>query len=84
MTRCHDRRLAAAQALRALHRPGTPLVLRNAWDAASAKALVADAPALATTSVGVAQALGYEDGGHIPAARRSPRSRGSSPPSTSR
>jgi len=59
---------AQAQALRALHRPGTPLVLRNAWDAASAKALVADAPALATTSVGVAQSLGYEDGGHIPAA----------------
>src|SRR4051812_18117018 len=58
---------ARAEALRALHRPGTPLVLRNAWDAASAKALVADAPALATTSVGVAQALGYEDGGHIPA-----------------
>ena len=42
-------------------------MLRNAWDAASAKALVADAPALATTSVGVAQSLGYEDGGHIPA-----------------
>src|SRR6476659_9681995 len=59
---------AQAQALRALHRPGTPLVLRNAWDAASAKALAADAPALATTSVGVAQSLGYEDGGHIPAA----------------
>ena len=58
---------ARAQALRALHRPGTPLVLRNAWDAASAKALVADAPALATTSVGLAQSLGYEDGGHIPA-----------------
>jgi 2-methylisocitrate lyase-like PEP mutase family enzyme len=56
-----------AEALRALHRPGTPLVLRNAWDAASAKALVADAPALATTSVGLAQSLGYEDGGHIPA-----------------
>ena len=49
---------ARAEALRALHRPGTPLVLRNAWDAASAKALVADAPALATTSVGVAQSLG--------------------------
>ena len=58
---------AQAAALRALHRPGTPLVLRNAWDAASAKALVADAPALATTSVGVAQSLGYDDGGHIPA-----------------
>jgi 2-methylisocitrate lyase-like PEP mutase family enzyme len=58
---------ARAEALRALHRPGTPLVLRNAWDAASAKALVAGAPALATTSVGVAQSLGYDDGGHIPA-----------------
>jgi len=50
---------ARADALRALHRPGAPLVLRNAWDAASAKALVADAPALATTSVGVAEALGF-------------------------
>ena len=59
---------AQAQALRALHRPGTPLVLRNAWDAASARALAAGAPALATTSVGVAEALGYADGGHIPAA----------------
>jgi 2-methylisocitrate lyase-like PEP mutase family enzyme len=58
---------ARAEALRALHRPGSPLVLRNAWDVASAKALVADAPALATTSVGLAQSLGYEDGGHIPA-----------------
>ena len=56
-----------ADALRALHRPGAPLVLRNAWDAASAKALAADAPALATTSVGVAEALGFADGGHIPA-----------------
>src|SRR6476619_1331355 len=59
---------ARAETLRSLHRPGSPLVLRNAWDAASATALVADAPALATTSVGVAQSLGYEDGGHIPAA----------------
>jgi 2-methylisocitrate lyase-like PEP mutase family enzyme len=58
---------ARAGALRALHRPGAPLVLRNAWDAASARALVADAPALATTSVGVAQALGFDDGGHVPA-----------------
>jgi 2-methylisocitrate lyase-like PEP mutase family enzyme len=58
---------ARAGALRALHRPGTPLVLRNAWDAASAKALAGDAPALATTSVGVAEALGFADGGHLPA-----------------
>jgi 2-methylisocitrate lyase-like PEP mutase family enzyme len=58
---------ARASALRALHRPGAPLVLRNAWDPASAKTLVADAPALATTSVGVAESLGYADGGHLPA-----------------
>lgn len=58
---------ARAGALRALHRPGSPVVLRNAWDAASAKALGADAPALATTSVGLAESLGYADGGHIPA-----------------
>ena len=56
-----------AGALRALHRPGAPVVLRNAWDAASARALADGAPALATTSVGVAEALGYADGGHIPA-----------------
>jgi 2-methylisocitrate lyase-like PEP mutase family enzyme len=57
---------ARAQALRDLHVPGTPLVLRNAWDAASAKALADGAPALATTSVGVAEALGFDDGGHVP------------------
>jgi 2-methylisocitrate lyase-like PEP mutase family enzyme len=58
---------ARAGVLRALHRPGAPLVLRNAWDAASARALAAGAPALATTSVGVAEALGYADGGQLPA-----------------
>jgi 2-methylisocitrate lyase-like PEP mutase family enzyme len=58
---------ALAGALRALHRPGAPLVLRNAWDAASAKALGEGAAAVATTSVGVAEALGYADGGHLPA-----------------
>jgi 2-methylisocitrate lyase-like PEP mutase family enzyme len=57
---------ARAQALRDLHVPGTPLVLRNAWDAASAKALADGAPALATTSVGVAEALGFDDGGNVP------------------
>jgi 2-methylisocitrate lyase-like PEP mutase family enzyme len=58
---------ALAGALRALHRPGTPFVLRNAWDAASAKALGEGALAVATTSVGVAETLGYADGGHVPA-----------------
>jgi 2-methylisocitrate lyase-like PEP mutase family enzyme len=48
--------------LRSLHVPGDPLVLPNAWDAATAK-VVEDAgfPAVATTSAGVADALGYED-----------------------
>jgi len=58
----------SAAALRALHVPGDPLVLPNAWDAATAR-LVRDAgfPAVATTSSGVAEALGYEDGERTPA-----------------
>ena len=48
--------------LRSLHFPGDPLVLPNAWDAASAKAVVdAGFPVVATTSAGVAASLGYED-----------------------
>ncbi|HET8673168.1 MAG TPA: isocitrate lyase/phosphoenolpyruvate mutase family protein, partial [Thermoleophilaceae bacterium] len=51
-----------AAKLRDLHRPGEPLVLANAWDAASARAVeAAGFPAVATTSAGVAEALGYED-----------------------
>jgi 2-methylisocitrate lyase-like PEP mutase family enzyme len=54
--------------LRSLHRPGTPLLLPNAWDVATAKAVVAAGfDAVATTSVGVAAALGYEDHEHAPA-----------------
>ncbi|HXK25019.1 MAG TPA: isocitrate lyase/phosphoenolpyruvate mutase family protein [Myxococcota bacterium] len=57
-----------AQALRALHRPGNPLVLPNAWDVASARRFAEDgAAALATTSAGVASALGWPDGEKIPA-----------------
>lgn len=45
--------------LRSLHVPGTPLVLPNAWDAASARAAVAAGfPVVATTSSGVAASLG--------------------------
>jgi 2-methylisocitrate lyase-like PEP mutase family enzyme len=52
-----------ARRLRELHRPGDPVVLPNAWDPPSARRLAATgAAALATTSVGVAEALGYEDG----------------------
>ncbi len=54
--------------LRSLHVPGRPLVLANAWDAASAKAVVsAGFPVVATTSGGVAAALGYEDHQGAPA-----------------
>jgi 2-methylisocitrate lyase-like PEP mutase family enzyme len=48
--------------LRSLHRPGDPLLLPNAWDVASARAVVgAGFPVVATTSGGVAATLGYED-----------------------
>lgn len=54
--------------LRSLHRRGDPLILPNAWDVATAKAVVAAAfPVVATTSWAVAAALGYEDGERAPA-----------------
>ena len=53
---------ARAGALAALHAGPRMLVLPNAWDAASAKVLeAAGFPAIATTSGGVANAVGYED-----------------------
>ena len=54
--------------LRSLQRPGAPLLLPNAWDVATAKAVVeAGFPVVATTSWGVAEALGYEDDERAPA-----------------
>src|SRR4051794_28190298 len=54
--------------LRSLHRPGTPLLLPNAWDVATARAVVAAGfPVVATSSGGVAAALGYEDHKGAPA-----------------
>jgi 2-methylisocitrate lyase-like PEP mutase family enzyme len=54
--------------LRSLHRPGAPLLLPNVWDAATARAVVAAGfPVVATTSAGVADALGYEDHERAPA-----------------
>jgi 2-methylisocitrate lyase-like PEP mutase family enzyme len=48
--------------LRSLHRPGDPLLLPNAWDVATARAVVAAGfPVVATTSAGVAGTLGYDD-----------------------
>jgi 2-methylisocitrate lyase-like PEP mutase family enzyme len=54
---------AKAEAFRALHRGPRLLLLPNAWDAVSAR-LIAEAgfPAIATTSGGLAWALGYPDG----------------------
>ena len=51
-----------AERLRALHHRGTPLLLPNAWDAASAREVVAAGfEAVATTSGGVAASLGFAD-----------------------
>src|SRR3954451_14038934 len=48
--------------LRSLHRPGAPLLLPNAWDVATARAVVAAGyPVVATTSGGVAATLGFDD-----------------------
>src|SRR3989449_9585502 len=57
-----------AERLRALHKGPSILVLPNAWDAATARLFEAEGfPAVATTSAGVAAALGYPDGGVVPA-----------------
>lgn len=54
--------------LRSLHRPGDPLLLPNAWDVATARAVAAAGfPVVATTSGGVAASLGYEDQEGAPA-----------------
>ena len=57
---------AKAQQLGALHRGPRILVLANAWDAASARLFeAAEFPAIATTSAGIANSLGYADGQHV-------------------
>ena len=54
--------------LRSLTRPGDPLLLPNAWDVATARAVeAAGFPVVATTSGGVAPTLGYEDHESAPA-----------------
>jgi len=58
-----------ARRFHALHHAGRVLVLPNAWDAASARVFeLAGAPAIATTSAGVAASLGYPDGERAPRA----------------
>lgn len=55
-----------ALAFRELHIPGRPLVLANAWDTASARIVeAAGAPAVATTSAGLAWDLGAADGDRL-------------------
>jgi hypothetical protein len=63
---------------RSLHVPGKPVVLPNAWDVASTRAVVAAGyPVVATTSGGVTTSLGYED------QERAPACSGPFPPSSS-
>lgn len=51
----------------ALHRPGTPVILFNAWDPGSARVIAeSGAKAIATGSWSVAAAFGYEDGEKLP------------------
>ncbi len=53
-------------AFRALHRPGSPFILANAWDIGSARMLAAlGAEALATSSAAHAFTLGRPDGGSL-------------------
>ncbi|WP_433379508.1 isocitrate lyase/PEP mutase family protein [Actinoplanes sp. CA-142083] len=61
--------MSACDRLRSLHVPGAPLLLPNVWDVATARAVVAAGfPVVATTSSGVAAALGYADHEGAPAA----------------
>lgn len=58
---------AKAKKFTRLHVKGSPLILYNAWDAGSAKAIVqAGAKVIATSSWAVADAQGYDDGEKIP------------------
>jgi len=58
-----------ADAFRALHVPGRPILIANAWDAGSARLIEScGAAAIATTSAGLAWARGYPDGDALPPA----------------
>jgi len=59
----HDLRVRFAS----MHVPGDPVLLYNIWDIGSAVAVAkAGAPAIATGSHGLAEALGFRDGEDIP------------------
>src|SRR5215212_10852616 len=55
-----------AETFRSLHKRGEPVVLFNAWDVASAKAIARIFPAIPTSSAAVAESLGYTDGERTP------------------
>jgi 2-methylisocitrate lyase-like PEP mutase family enzyme len=56
-----------ARAFAALHRPGEPVILYNAWDSGSARAVAeAGAKAIATGSASVAAAHGFHDAEALP------------------
>jgi 2-methylisocitrate lyase-like PEP mutase family enzyme len=58
-----------AERLRSLHHAPDPLVLPNAWDAASARIFELEGfPAIGTTSAGIANSLGYADGQQLDSA----------------
>lgn len=62
--------LEHAKTFAALHKAGDPLLLPNAWDAASAVVIAgAGAAAIATTSAGLAWSLGVPDGADLGAER---------------
>jgi len=59
--------LEKAKRFASLHVKGSPIILYNAWDPGSAKAVVgAGARAVATSSWSVAAAQGYDDGEAVP------------------
>jgi 2-methylisocitrate lyase-like PEP mutase family enzyme len=67
MRRAVDGLAAKAEALRRLHTGSRPLVLPNAWDVASARAVVKTGfPVVATSSGAIAATLGYEDDDSMP------------------
>lgn len=58
--------VARAKLLHSYHIKGKPLVLRNVWDAGSAKVVGTKDSVVATSSWAVAAAHGYDDGEKIP------------------
>lgn len=59
--------MTAFHRFQALHLAPAPLLLPNAWDAASARLFeLAGASAIATSSASLAWSLGYADGGALP------------------